>query len=134
MKLEAEKLGIKSIVSFPGTVARSEIMSALKQTDIFLFCHKMAESPRCLGEALASGCALVGYRTEYPRELVATKGGGEFADLDDWQALAEKISCLDENRTKLSRLIQAAASSGRLLDRDVAMQSRIDLIKTYLSA
>jgi colanic acid/amylovoran biosynthesis glycosyltransferase len=134
MRHEASNLGIDDRVMFPGSVGRNEIMAALKRTDIFLFGHKTGESPRCLGEALAAGCALVGYGTEYPRELVATCGGGEFADMDDWQELVKIIVSLDVDRQKLAHLTTAAAASGRLLDRDIAMQKRIDLIKMYLSA
>jgi glycosyltransferase involved in cell wall biosynthesis len=134
MKHEAKNLGIEDRVIFPGSVGRSEIMAALKQTDIFLFCHKTGESPRCIGEALAAGCALVGYGTEYPRELVAARGGGEFAEMDNPQGLVEIIVFLNNDRQKLASLTAAAAASGRLLDRDVAMQKRIDLIKMYLAA
>ena len=130
--MRQKNLGIEDKVVFPGSVGRNEIMAALKQTDIFLFCHKTGESPRCLGEALAAACVLVGYGTAYPRELVATCGGGEFADMDDWKGLVEIIVALDKDRRKLSRLAAAAAASGGLLDRDIAMQKRIDLIKTYL--
>jgi glycosyltransferase involved in cell wall biosynthesis len=131
MKREADSLDVSDIVSFRGSVSRTEIMATLQKTEIFLFCHKIGESPRCLGEALAAGCALVGYGSEYPRELVATKGGGEFAGMDDWHSLAKKIINLDEDRTRLIGLLKAAASSGRLLDRDVFMQKRIDLIKVF---
>jgi colanic acid/amylovoran biosynthesis glycosyltransferase len=134
MKREAINLGIEDKVVFPGSVGRNKIMAALKQTDIFLFCHKTGESPRCIGEALASGCTLVGYGTEYPRELVATCGGGEFADMDNWQELVEMIVSLDKDRQKLAHLTATAAASGRLLDRDIAMQKRIDLIKLHLPA
>jgi glycosyltransferase involved in cell wall biosynthesis len=134
MKRETANLGIEDKVVFPGSLGRSEIMGALQRTDIFLFCHKTGESPRCLGEALAAGCALVGYGTEYPRELVATRGGGEFADMDDWPRLVEIIVSLDRDRQQLARLAAAAAASGGLLERDIAMQKRIDLIKTYLPA
>jgi colanic acid/amylovoran biosynthesis glycosyltransferase len=134
MKRAAAELGIGEMVSFPGSVGRSEIMTALQAADIFLFCHKIGESPRCLGEALASGAPLVGYGTEYPRELVATCGGGEFADMNDWEKLVEIIVSLDRDRALLRRLTEGAAASGRLLDRDQAMQNRIDLIKMHLSA
>jgi colanic acid/amylovoran biosynthesis glycosyltransferase len=133
MKREASKLGIEKNVVFPGSVGRKEIMAALQNTDIFLFCHKTGESPRCLGEALASGCALVGYGTQYPRELVAKRGGGEFTEMDNWQGLVDIIASLEKDRAKLAGLVAAAAASGRLLDRDTAMQERIDLIKTYLT-
>jgi glycosyltransferase involved in cell wall biosynthesis len=134
MKREAKSLGIEDKVIFPGSVGRDEIMSALKQTNIFLFCHKTGESPRCVGEALAAACVLVGYGTEYPRELVATCGGGEFADMNNWQRLVEIVVSLNKDRQKLGRLTAAAAASGGLLDRDIAMQKRIDLIKMHLPA
>jgi colanic acid/amylovoran biosynthesis glycosyltransferase len=134
MKREVISLGIKDKVRLPGSAGRHDVISALKKSDIFLFCHKIGESPRCLGEALAAGCALVGYGTEYPRELVATCGGGEFANMDDWQRLVEIIVSLDGDRQQLRHLTEAAAASGRLLDRDIAMQKRIDLIKMHLPA
>lgn len=133
MQREARKLGIEKNVMFPGSVGRKEIMAALQKTDIFLFCHKTGESPRCLGEALASGCALVGYGTQYPRELVAKRGGGEFAEMDNYRGLVDIIASLDKDRAKLADLVAAAAASGQLLDRDTAMQERIDLIKMYLT-
>lgn len=133
IKRETVRLGIEGKVSLPGSVSRDEMMAALRNTDIFLFCHKTGESPRCIGEALAAGCALVGYGTDYPRELVATCGGGEFADMNEWHRLVEIIMSLDRDRSKLARLTEAAAASGRLLDRDTAMQKRINLIKAYLA-
>jgi colanic acid/amylovoran biosynthesis glycosyltransferase len=132
-KLEAANLGLEKIVKFPGPVSHGELIAALQTTDIFLFCHKTGESPRCLGEALATGCALVGYGTQYPLDLTAIHGGGEFAQMDDWKRLAEIIVSLDRDRGKLRALIMGAAASGRLLDRDIAMQKRIDLIKRYLT-
>jgi len=134
MRREVEHLGIDKEVTLPGMLGRAEIMARLRETDIFLFCHKTGESPRCLGEALAAGCALVGYGTAYSHELVATCGGGEFVDIGNWQALAEIIVSLDRDRPKLGPLVEAAAASGRLLDRDTAMQNRINLIKEHLTA
>ena len=89
MQHEAKQLGIHNRVAFAGIVDRDEIMASLQKTDIFLFCHKTGESPRCLGEALAAGCPLVGYGTAYSRDLVATRGGGAFAAVGDYHALAE---------------------------------------------
>ena len=131
MRQEVERRKIDKFVTFGGNVSREEIMANLQRTDIFLFCHKTAESPRCLGEALACGCALVGYGTAYPRELVASHGGGEFAKMDNWQELASIIASLAQHRPKLARQVREAAASGKLLDREAAMQNRIDLIKKY---
>jgi len=134
MRQEIERLKLDKIVTLAGVVGREEIMASLRKTDIFLFCHKTGESPRCLGEALAAGCPLVGYGAAYPRELVASHGGGEFADLGEWKELAQIIISLDQDRSKLARLVEAAAASGKLLDRDTAIQTRIDMIKKYLAA
>ena len=133
MRREVEQLGIDKKVTFAGIVGREEIMTSLRRTDIFLFCHKTGESPRCLGEALAAGCSLVGYSTAYARELVAVYGGGEFTDIGNWQALAGIIISLNQDRPKLGRLVEAAAASGKLLDRDTAIQNRIELIKKHLT-
>jgi hypothetical protein len=45
--------------------------------------------------------------------------------------LASIIASLDQDRPKLARQVQEAAASGKLLDRETAMQNRIDLIKKY---
>ncbi len=132
MQHDIERFKIEKSVALAGLVSRQEIMASLRDTDIFLFCHMTGESPRCLGEALAAGCALVGYGTAYSRDLVAAYGGGTFTDIGNWEALAKIIISLDRDRSKLCRLVEAAATSGARLDRDSAMQNRVDLIKKYL--
>jgi glycosyltransferase involved in cell wall biosynthesis len=132
MRQMAEELGIANNVKFPGYVSdRNEILKALRDSDVFLFCHKTAESPRCLAEALASGCPLVGYGSAYPKELIA-HGGGQFAALGNWKELAGIVTALNRNRQSLRALIEMASTSGRLYERDATMQKRIDLINKYL--
>jgi colanic acid/amylovoran biosynthesis glycosyltransferase len=129
----AEKLGMTDYVKFPGYVSnREDILRTLKTSDIFLFCHKTPESPRCLVEALASGCPLIGYGSAYPKELVAQCGGGQFAAVGDWKDLVNIVRELDQNREELRELIQSASASGRLYERDATMQHRINLTKEFL--
>jgi glycosyltransferase involved in cell wall biosynthesis len=133
MRSMAEHLGMTRFVQFPGYVSdRDEILQTLKDSDIFLFCHKTPESPRCLVEALASGCPLIGYGSAYPKELVEQCGGGQFAPVGDWKALANIVTEINKDREKLRELIRMASASGRLYERDATMQRRIDLIKEYL--
>jgi glycosyltransferase involved in cell wall biosynthesis len=133
MQATAEKLGISDSVTFAGYVSdRNQILRTLKESDIFLFCHKTRESPRCLVEALACGCPLVGYGSAYPKEIVAQRGGGRFSTVGDWNGLADIVQDLDKNREKLCALTREASASGRLYERDSTMQRRIDLIKQYL--
>ncbi len=118
-------------INFPGVVPREQLLPTLLDAHIFLFCHKVPESPRCLIEALASGAPLVGYRSPYPEGLVASEGGGEFVSIGDWRGLGSLIAELDGDRARLAELVQAAARSGRAFDHDRAMQHRVDLIRTY---
>jgi glycosyltransferase involved in cell wall biosynthesis len=130
MKSEATGLPIM----MRGVRPRNEIMEAMRESDVFLFCHKVAESPRCLSEALASGTPIVGYRSAFPEGLVERHGGGAFVEIGDWQGLGSLIAELDRDRDRLVSLVLAAAATGRSLDRNSAMQHRIDLIKEHLSA
>ena len=118
-------------IDFPGVLPREQLLPTLLDAHIFLFCHKVPESPRCLIEALASGAPLVGYRSPYPEGLVASEGGGEFVSIGDWRGLGSLIAQLDGDRARLAELVQAAARSGRDFDHDRAMQHRVDLIRTY---
>ena len=130
----AANFGISDDVRFPGFISdRNEIMRTLKESDIFLFCHKTRESARCLGEALACGCPLIGYGTAYPKDLVARYGGGKFALAGDWMELAGIIKELDRDRGRLRELINAASASGRLYDRPTRLQERIELVIKYLT-
>ena len=109
MRAAAENLGIADKVRFVGYVSdREKILQTLRDSDIFLFCHKTPESPRCLVEALASGCPLIGYGGGYPRELTAERGGGQFASVDNRVELADLVTALNENRGKLREMISSS--------------------------
>jgi glycosyltransferase involved in cell wall biosynthesis len=129
-----EELGLTERIELPGVVDRSVVMDRLRTSDVFLFCHKSAESPRCLGEALAAGCALVGYDSAYPRGLVQREGGAILVRMHDWRALAKEVAALHVDRAALRSLTQAAAASGALLDRDSSMGERIELMRRHLAA
>lgn len=129
MRAEVTSLGLADHVRFPGFSSdRDKIMSHLRGASLFLFCHKTPESPRCLIEALSSGCPIVGYASAFARDLVEKLGGGEFVPVSDWRGLAEVVKRLDAERKLLVKLIHDASASGKLFDRDTAMQQRIDLL------
>ena len=133
MQSTVERLGLSRNVSLYGILNREQLLAHLRKTDIFLFCHKTGESPRCLSEALATGCLLVGYTGAFPRDLVEVHGGGQFVERGDWEMLASTLVSLDRDRPRLAQFVEAAAASGKDLDRESAIQSRIELIKQYLS-
>ena len=133
MKQLAVTLGIADLITFGGFVSdRAQMLETMQQQDVFMFCHKTPESPRCLVEALVSGLPIVGYDSPYPRGLVAQHGGGIFTPLGDRTALADQIVALDGDRKKLCELIRQAAESGKLYDEETVFQHRSDLIKQYV--
>ena len=108
---------------------RDELLDELKAAHIFLFCHKTLESARILGEALACGAPLVGYGSAYPADLVGMHGGGLFSEVGDVASVVQNIQELDRDRNRLAQLVEAAARSGKDIDRDVALRRRVELVK-----
>ena len=134
MKQLAVDLKVADLIEFAGFIGdHDQMFKIVRQQDIFMFCHKTPESPRCLIESLVAGTPIVGYDSPYPHGLVGTHGGGIFTPLNDQSALVEQISDLDRDREKLCSLIQQAAESGKLFDEEVEFGHRSDLIKKYVT-
>jgi glycosyltransferase involved in cell wall biosynthesis len=134
MKQMAIDLGVADLIEFGGYIGdQDQMFEIVREQDIFMFCHKTPESPRCLIEALVCGTPIVGYDSAYPRGLTATHGGGVFTPLNDQTALVNQIVALDDDRAALCKLMQKAAQSGTLYDEEVEFRYRSDLIKKYLT-
>lgn len=124
--------GLSERIFYPGSAPRNEAFEALRDAEIFLFCHLTDESPRCLIEALTAATPIVGYESFYACDLVSERGGGEFVPLGDWRALSDLLIRLDQDRERLAMMLQAARESSLLYDRDKAIAYRIQLMKKYL--
>ncbi|MEP6785170.1 MAG: glycosyltransferase [Sphingomonadales bacterium] len=133
MRTKVAAVRLTDKVSFPGKVDRPVAMASLRASDMFLFTHKTAESPRCLVEALAAACPITGYHSRYAADLVADRGGGSFVPLDDWSALGDTVIALNSDRPRLVQLVRDAYHTAALYDRDAAIAHRIDLIRTYVT-
>jgi glycosyltransferase involved in cell wall biosynthesis len=129
MKMRIAEKELSAHVDLPGFEGDREVLlRRMKESDIFLFCHKTPESPRCLIEALVSGCPLVGYDTAYSRGLVAAQGGASLVPQDDVMALADRITTLNQDRASLCALITAAAATGKLYNEDIVYERRAELM------
>lgn len=123
--------GLADRVAFPGqTDNRDALMAAIRAADIFLFCHKTPESPRCLVEALLSGTPIVGYDSAYPRDLIAVHSGGVLT-AGDPTALADAVARLAADGDALSDLYVRAAADGRPMTETAVFEHRAELIKQY---
>jgi glycosyltransferase involved in cell wall biosynthesis len=128
----ARQLAVDQYIDFPGFISdRQQVLSTMRNSHIFMFCHKTPESARCLIEALVSGCPIVGYRSAHADGLVEQTGGGQFVPVNDWQKLAETIVSLDQDRLKLAELVRQAAQSGEKFDQESIYQHRSSLIRQY---
>lgn len=132
MKRFAAERGLSQICSFPGKLPRDEARALVLSADIFMFCHLIKESPRCLVEALALATPIIGFDGNFARGLVSDQGGGRFVPIGDVSGLAAQIAALSEDRNTLRTLIQQAAQTGHGLEREAAITHRIELIKLHL--
>lgn len=133
MRRRIAQAGLAGRVDAPGFVAeRASIMERLRETHLFVFCHKTPESPRCLIEALASGCPIVGYDNAFAQDLTAAHQGGCFTPLNDVEALSKAIAGLAIDRSRLANLMERAAADGGPFTDVAVFRHRSDLIKTHL--
>lgn len=126
------QLGLETECSFIGKLDRDAARDLIRSSDVFLFCHLVKESPRCLVEALALGTPIVGFDGRYARGLVESEGGGVFVDLGAVADLANAVKRLIDNPFAWRALVESAAASGRALEREAAIGERIALIKSHL--
>jgi glycosyltransferase involved in cell wall biosynthesis len=133
MRQQIEAAGLADRVSLPGfSKDRGEVLQSLRDADLFLFCHKTPESPRCLIEALISGTPIVGYDGAFARELTETNGGGTLVALDDVDSLAAAVIRIGQDKAELKQLIERAAKDGAPFDDETVFRHRCELIRKYL--
>lgn len=127
------ELGLQGRVRFIGFVSdRAQVLSFLRQQDVFVFCHLTPESPRCLIEALISGTPLVGYDNSYARELVGGSGAAVLTPARDTTKLGQSLARLAQDRGALAYLVRQTAGSRALFNDEAVFAHRSDLIKKYL--
>lgn len=133
MRTRANALGIADKIRFTGFVKdRREVLARYRAADVFLFCHKTPESPRCLIEALVSGTPLVGYEGAFARDLISAHGGGRLVSVGDTDALALVLKELAEDRASLGRMMQNAVKDGAPYDDASVFAHRSNVIKNCL--
>ncbi len=133
MKAQVAEMNLTDTVSFPGFLRdRAGVLAALREAQVFLFCHKSPESPRCLIEALISGTPIVGYDGAFARDLISQHGGGRLVALNDVAGLVEAVCALDQDRQALSAAFSSAARDGSGFDDEHVFQHRSELIRKFL--
>lgn len=133
MKTRVRRDGLTEQIQLPGFVReRALILKALREAQIFVFCHKTPESPRNLIEALVSGTPIVGYDSPFPRDLISANGGGLLSPKDDIKALVSVLVELANDRKRLETLINQAALDGSHFNDVAVFRHRSEVIRKYL--
>lgn len=133
MQARIDAAGLGSRAKLLGFVRdRVEVLRHLREAQVFLFCHKTPESPRCLIEALISGTPIVGYDGVFASDLISGHQGGAMVPLNDVAALTSMLKRLDNDRKTLTEKIRAAREDGRTYDDESVFRHRSDIIKKFL--
>jgi glycosyltransferase involved in cell wall biosynthesis len=132
---DVERLNLSERVELPGFVGdRRRLLEAVRDSDLFVFCHKTPESPRCLIEALMSGSAILGYSSSYPRDLLGGLAGHLLVGNGDAAGLAERVAYFDRNRDELAELVQSCYQLGANFSDRAVFQHRSSLIRDHLGS
>ncbi|MDG3004966.1 glycosyltransferase [Paludisphaera mucosa] len=133
MREEVARHGLADRVDLPGFVGdRRRVMQAMRDSDLFLFCHKTPESPRCLIEALIAASPIVGYDSAFARDLLEDSADLALTPLDDPDALARRVAGFDADRQALVALMERCYELGGHYSDRAVFRHRSELIKTYL--
>lgn len=133
MRARIARAGLASQVHFPGFVEdRDAVLRAVRQADLFMFCHKTAESPRCLIEALTCGTPIQGYGCAYAKDLISGHQGGVLVQRGDTEALAHAVAALDADRPRLAQMIADARADGAPFSDTRVFAHRAAILKAHL--
>lgn len=125
---EVGRRGLRDKIHFPGAVEdHHQLMSYVAQGHVFLFCHKIPESPRCLVEALICGTPIIGYHSPYAEDLISQYGGGILTPPNDPAQLSARVSALSVEQ--LADLSRRAARDGSNFSDEQTFEHRSSLIK-----
>lgn len=131
-----QRLNIKNLdgkVTFHGHQSQKEkLLSSIRAADIFVFCHKTPESPRCLIEAMLSGTPIAGYKSPYPEDLLKNISHDLLTPKDDTEALAKNIRRLNDNRVELANAMTYCHQISKHYTDKAVFEHRSQLIKKYL--
>ncbi len=132
LKQKINEYNLDDCITAPGFCSdHGFLMQELKKADIFLFTHVTPESPRCLIEALVCGAPIIGYESDYTKNLINKYGGGSLVKIGEIQKLANTIFELNKDREELATLTKQAAENGKRFNDIAAFKERSDLIKEF---
>jgi glycosyltransferase involved in cell wall biosynthesis len=135
LKKQAQDAGIADKVAFLGSKAQPEIISLLREADLFVLPSKKAASgdrdglPNVIMEAASQGLAIVATDFAGIPEFIRSGAEGELVRPDDWEALSNALNLLAREPERRKALGRAAFER---LRRDFSMEGGIDVLERRL--
>jgi glycosyltransferase involved in cell wall biosynthesis len=135
LKKQAQEAGIADKVAFLGSKAQPEIISLLREADLFVLPSKKAASgdrdglPNVIMEAASQGLAIVATDFAGIPEFIRSGAEGELVPPGDWEALSNAINLLAREPERRRALGRAAFER---LRRDFSMEGGIDVLEQRL--
>ncbi|WP_282076733.1 glycosyltransferase [Epibacterium ulvae] len=134
MRRRVARSHLEDRVFLPGLLSQhDQVLEQLRAAQVFMFCHKTPESPRCLIESLCAGTPIVGYHGAFAQDLISRNAGGILVPRGDTEALAQEIADLAQNRQRLSQLIGQARRDGLPFTDEKVFAHRSRIIKRFLA-
>jgi glycosyltransferase involved in cell wall biosynthesis len=105
------ELNLTDCVEFVGEFSHRDVLAHMRKAAVMLCCHQTKESPRCIVEAAASGCAIVGYNSPYIRGVLGNTQVGP--QRGNWRELGMILTSALADASALEASMRANADRGR---------------------
>ncbi|BAY46978.1 group 1 glycosyl transferase [Scytonema sp. HK-05] len=123
----AESLGLNQRVHFLGY--RRDIAQLMRAVDLFVFPSRYEACTLVLLEALASGLPVITATATGGAELVTPECGVVLPDSDDTDALADALSSMMSDRTRMQQMGKAARAVAEQHSWSIMAQTYMDLFE-----
>lgn len=135
MRQQVKRLNLQHLVHMPGFIGdRLHLLKMMRDSDLFVFCHKTPESPRCLIEALMSASPILGYGTSYSEDLLGDLANRLLVPCDQVTALVDRVVHFYRHRDQLAEATARCHRLGAEYSDEAVFAHRSRLIKQYLGS
>jgi glycosyltransferase involved in cell wall biosynthesis len=116
------ELDLTDCVEFMGEISHREVLARMRDAAVMLCCHQTKESPRCIVEAAASGCAIISYNSPYVRGVLGNTQVGP--QRGQWRELGDLVAGTLADPTALERSMRSNADRGRFFTESAVYRHR----------
>ncbi len=122
-----ERLQLADCVHLEGEIPFPDLMQRVRgESDLFVCCHPQGDPSTTFLETMSCGVPLVGYEAEGLRDIVQCAGAGWVTPRSEPDALAARITALDQNRAELADAAHTVFEFARQHTFEQTMAARVE--------